>query len=138
MACTWRTEAAASPSSVRPWRNSSSSSAVTFRAGHVPEGRADPLVDQLPVLAQGGRGATLAGDLLEPLGEQLIDRDALAGGPTAPVALQPLDELGAGFVGSVDLGVVAVPSSPAYPGHRRLNCAYFPVTGSRPVDTRSS
>jgi hypothetical protein len=73
----------------------------------VPEGRADPLVDQLPVLAQRGRGAILAGDLLEPLGEQPVDRDALAGGPTAPVALQLLDELGAGLVGSVDLGVVA-------------------------------
>ena len=34
--------------------------------------------------------------------------------------------------------VVTSESSAAYPGHRRLTCPYFPVTGSRPVATRSS
>ncbi len=80
---------------------------------HVPEGRTDPLVDQPLILAQGGRGATLAGDLLQPLGEQRVDRAARFRRPAT--ALQLFDEL------RKDLSAESTSeSSPAYLGHRRL------------------
>src|SRR5664280_488270 len=95
-------------------------SVIVMSAGacrHRAVGRANALVDQSPVLPQGGGGASLARDLLEPPREQLVDSDTGAGRTTASVALQLFDQLRQCLVGGGDLGIVGRVSRP---GARRV------------------